>query len=75
MRKVIPYSLHGQIDGGLIAMTAAMPRLVNIESDREARFFARQAVAKSAITAMTNFQYAGSASMESDADEEARLGI
>ena len=39
-------------------MTAAMPRLVNIENDREAKFFARQAVAKTAITAMTNFDYA-----------------
>jgi hypothetical protein len=59
-RKVIPYSMHGQIDTGLIAMTAAMPRLVNIEKDREARFFARQAVAKTAITAMTDFERAHS---------------
>src|SRR5271167_3541577 len=57
VRKVIPYSRHGQIDTGLIAMTAAMPKLVNIENDREAKFFARQALAKTAITAMTNFDY------------------
>jgi hypothetical protein len=57
VRKVIPYSMHGEIDAGLIAMTAAMPRLVNFENDREARFFARQAVAKTAITAMTDFDY------------------
>ena len=57
-RKVISYSMHGQIDTGLIAMTAAMPRLVNIEDDREAKFFARQAVAKTAITAMTDFDCA-----------------
>ena len=55
VRKVIPYAMHGQIDTGLVAMTAAMPRLVSIENDREAKFFARQAVAKTAITAMTNF--------------------
>jgi hypothetical protein len=55
VRKVIPYTMHGQIDTGLVAMTAAMPRLVSIENDREAKFFARQAVAKTAITAMTNF--------------------
>src|ERR1035438_1679568 len=55
VRKVISYPMHGQIDTGLIAMTAAMPRLVSIENDREAKFFARQAVAKTAITAMTNF--------------------
>ena len=57
VRKVIPYSMHGQIDTGLIAMTAAMPRLVKIESAREAKFFARQAVAKTAITGMTDFDY------------------
>lgn len=56
-RKIISYPMHGQIDAGLIAMTAAMPRLVNIENDREARFFARQALAKTAITAMTDFEY------------------
>jgi hypothetical protein len=55
VRKVIPYAMHGQIDTGLVAMTAAMPRLVSIENDREAKFFARQALAKTAITAMTNF--------------------
>ena len=54
-RKPISYSMHGQIDTGLIAMTAAMPRLVNIEDDREAKFFSRQALAKTAITAMTDF--------------------
>jgi Na+/proline symporter len=58
VRKVIPYAMHGQIDGGLIAMTAAMPRLVNIENRPEAKFFSRQAIAKTAITAMTNFEYA-----------------
>jgi hypothetical protein len=56
-RKVISYPMHGQIDTGLIAMTAAMPRLVNIENQQEAKFFARQALAKTAITAMTNFEY------------------
>ncbi len=56
-RKLIPYAMHGQIDTGLIAMTAAMPRLVNIENHREAKFFSRQALAKTAITAMTDFEY------------------
>lgn len=57
VRKVIPYAMHGQIDSGLIAMTAAMPKLVNIEDDPEAKFFSRQAIAKTAITAMTDFDY------------------
>jgi hypothetical protein len=75
VRKVIPYSMHGQIDTGLVAMTAAMPKLVNIENDRSAKFFSRQALAKTAITAMTDFngdklKKAGRASTE-----EKALGI
>lgn len=70
VRKVIPYPMHGQIDAGLIAMTAAMPKLVNIEDDREAKFFARQAVAKTAITAMTNFDYDGRKPLPRAADED-----
>ncbi|HEY4930849.1 MAG TPA: hypothetical protein VII23_04680 [Terriglobales bacterium] len=56
-RKMISYPMHGQVDTGLIAMTAAMPRLLNIEDEREAKFFSRQALAKTVITAMTNFDY------------------
>jgi hypothetical protein len=73
VRKVISYPMHGQIDGGLIAMTAAMPRLVNIENDREAKFFSRQALAKTAITAMTNFDYGERKGPEPE--EEEQLGI
>src|SRR5450755_3031775 len=69
-RKPISYSMHGQIDTGLIAMTAAMPRLVHIEDDREARFFARQALAKTAITAMTNFDYARQTTLRHEDEEE-----
>jgi len=71
-RKVIPYSMHGQIDTGLIAMTAAMPKLVKIESDPEAKFFSRQALAKTAITAMTDFDHDGrkTSRRERDQDDE-----
>jgi len=75
VRKVIPYSMHGQIDTGLVAMTAAMPRLVNIEGDREAKFFSRQAVVKTAITAMTNFDYGKTRNSRHQAEEEEQLGI
>ena len=74
-RKVIPYTMHGQIDTGLIAMTAAMPRLVNVENDPEAKFFSRQALAKTAITAMTNFEYGYRKKQEREAEEEEQLGI
>lgn len=74
-RKVIPYAMHGQIDTGLVAMTAAMPKLVNIVDDREAKFFARQAMAKTAITAMTNFDYGKKKRSRDEPDEEEHLGI
>jgi hypothetical protein len=67
--KVIPYSLHGQIDGGLIAMTAAIPRLVNIQDDRQAKFFSRQALAKTAITAMTDFDGGGTRALDEAEDQ------
>ena len=43
---------------------------MNIEDDREAKFFARQAVAKTAITAMTNFDYDGRNSLRRERDED-----
>jgi len=74
-QKPISYSMHGQIDTGLIAMTAAMPRLLNIEEEREARFFSRQALAKTAITAMTDFDTRPGRVSRRYPDEEEPLGI
>jgi hypothetical protein len=74
-RKPISYSMHGQIDTGLIAMTAAMPKLVNIENDPQAKFFSGQAAAKTAITAMTNFNEGRRKKSRRDPDEEEQLGI
>jgi hypothetical protein len=54
-RKPISYPMHGKIEAGLIAMTASVPRLVGVEDDKEARFFSRQALARTAITAMSDF--------------------
>ena len=53
--KPISYPMHGQIEAGLIAMTAAIPRLTRIEDEPQAKFFSRQALAKTAITGMTDF--------------------
>jgi hypothetical protein len=75
VRKVIPYAMHGQIDTGLIAMTAAMPKLVNIENERAAKFFSRQAVAKTAITAMTDFAHVRRKGSRREAEEAEHLGI
>jgi hypothetical protein len=57
VKKVIPYPLREQIDTGLVAMAAAMPRLMDVEDKRDAKFFSRQALARTAITAMTNFDH------------------
>jgi hypothetical protein len=75
VKKVIPYSLHGKIDSGLIAMTAAMPRLMNIEEQRETKFFSRQALAKTAITAMTDFDDDNGQKAVQEIEEEERLGV
>jgi hypothetical protein len=73
-RKPISYPMHGQIDTGLIAMTAAMPRLVRIEDEPQAKFFSRQALAKTAITGMTNFDRPRRRSSDRESDDEL-LGI
>lgn len=72
-RKPVSYSMHGQIDAGLIAMTAAVPRLLDIQNEPAARFFSRQAIVKTAITAMTNFENGHAQSAEPNEDEA--LGI
>ncbi|HEX8797526.1 MAG TPA: hypothetical protein VF772_02890, partial [Terriglobales bacterium] len=57
VKKIIPYPLRKQIDTGLVAMAAAMPRLLDVEDKRDAKFFSRQALARTAITAMANFDH------------------
>lgn len=73
--KPISYSMHGQIDTGLIAMTAAIPRLVDIEGEPAARFFSGQAMAKTAITAMSDFDRPRAGRSLKEADEDEQLGI
>ena len=62
--------MHGQIDTGLVAMTAAMPGWMSVEDAREAKFFSRHALAKTAITAMTNFDYGNRREPENTEDDE-----
>ena len=57
VKKIIPYPLRKQIDTGLVAMAAAMPRLMDVEDKHDAKFFSRQALARTAITAMINFDH------------------
>jgi hypothetical protein len=73
--KPISYPMHGQIEAGLIAMTAAIPRLVRIEDEPEAKFFSRQALAKTAITGMTDFRHPRQLNSRYNEDEDEHLGI
>jgi hypothetical protein len=74
-RKPISYAMHGQIDTGLIAMTAAMPKLVHIEDDSEAKFFSLEAAAKTAITGMTNFDNGRRRKSRRNLEDDTPLGI
>jgi hypothetical protein len=57
VRKVLSYQNHGKVDAGLAGLTAAMPRLMSFDEDPEAKFFGTQALAETAITGLTNFDY------------------
>ena len=54
---IISYQTHGHVDKGLAAMTAAVPRLMRFEDEREARFFEVEALANIAIAGLTDFDY------------------
>lgn len=54
---VIPYKLHGKIDAGVAALTAAMPRIMDFNGESETQFFEAQALAETAITGLTDFEY------------------
>ena len=73
--KPISYAMHGQIDTGFIALTAAIPRLVRIEDEPQAKFFSRQALAKTAITGMTDFRQPRRLFAGKDPDEDEHVGI
>jgi hypothetical protein len=54
--RVMSYQNHGRIDAGLAGITATMPNLMQFADDREARFFQMQALAETAVTALTDFE-------------------
>lgn len=53
--RAMSYETHGRIDAGLAGMTAMMPRVMAFSDDSESRFFELQALAETAVTAMTDF--------------------
>ena len=55
VKKVISFPMHGDIDVGLAAMTAAMPEFMAFEDESEKSFFVTQSVIKTAVTGLTDF--------------------
>jgi hypothetical protein len=55
--NVISYKSHGRIDTGLAGITAAMPRLMGFDSEPQAKFFEIEALSKTAIIGLTDFEY------------------
>ena len=55
--RVISFRAHGSLDAGIAGITAVMPSLLGFAGEKEARFFTRQSIAGTAITAMTDFDY------------------
>jgi hypothetical protein len=54
--RVMSFENHGRIDMGLAGLTATMPGLMQFSDDRESRFFEVQALAETAVAAMTDFE-------------------
>lgn len=55
--KVMSFQTHGQLDAGLAALTASMPRLMGFGEESESKFFTTQSMLETAITAATDFDY------------------
>ncbi len=54
--KVMSYRNHGRIDMGIAGLTATMPDMMGFDDSNQARFFEMQAIAETAVTAMTDFE-------------------
>src|SRR5271166_5717003 len=77
-RKVISYKSHGRIDAGLAGLTAAVPRIMRFDDEREARFFEIEALANAAIVGLTDFDYYERPSprrLHGRTDQRARLDV
>ncbi len=53
--RKMSFRTHGRIDMGLGAVTASLPEFMGFADDAEGRFFTGQAIAETAVTAMTDF--------------------
>ncbi len=55
--RYITYKSHGHADAGIAGLTAAIPRMLDFEDQPEARVFAAQALAQTAIAGATDYDY------------------
>ncbi len=53
----ISFRTHGRNDSVIAGLTAAAPKLLRFDDDREARFFNIEALAETVITGLTDFDY------------------
>ena len=56
--KAISFRVHGEIDLGLAAMSAAMPEFFAFEDDHEKKFFLAQGAVITAVRELTEFRTA-----------------
>ncbi len=55
LKPVISFPLHREVDLGLAALTAAMPKFMGFEDDREKRFFLVESVGITVASNLTDF--------------------
>jgi hypothetical protein len=56
-RPILSYRAHGRVDAGIAGITAAVPRIMRFDNERESRFFEIEALANTAIAGLTDFDY------------------
>jgi len=55
--RKISFRTHGRNDSAIAGFTAAAPKLLGFDDDRESRFFNVEALTETVITGLTDFDY------------------
>ncbi len=55
VKRVIPFSVHGQLDGGFAAVSLAIPKLFGFEETRAAKVFQVNAFVETAVVSFTDW--------------------
>lgn len=59
LRPVISFPMHGRIDAGLAAFTAAAPTFLAFANEEEAKYFSGMALVETVVTGLTDFDARG----------------